>query len=95
MTQGIAVGDQIRIVRTIRNMGQVELAKRTGLSQFLISYFENGHAAPTHAQMVLIQEALGWPEGAEEAFAILAQPAVMNEIPRVIQSFPDDGSGGV
>ena len=45
----IPLSKQIRIMRSIRGLSQGELAQRAGLSQFLVSYFENGHAASTPA----------------------------------------------
>lgn len=71
MNQEYRIGDQIRMMRTLRGLSQQELGTRTGLSQFVISFIETNRANPTPEQLTAIKVALRWPENAAEAFAIL------------------------
>lgn len=71
MTETEKIGKQIQAIRKLRSMTQLQLAERTGINRFQMSYIENGLTVPTSEQLALIQAALDWPVNAEEAFAIL------------------------
>jgi len=80
MTEAVSlsVGDKIKTVRMFRQMSQQELGRRTGLSQFVISFIETNRANPTDDQLSRIKGALSWPsdEAVEAAFALLSSEAV-------------------
>jgi len=74
----LTIGDKIKTVRMFRQMSQQELGKRTGLSQFVISFIETNRANPTDEQFERIKAALNWPsdEAVEAAFQLLqGEPA--------------------
>lgn len=52
------VGPKIRAVRGFRDLSQNQLAYRTGISQKMISLYENGKQKPTIAVLVKISKAL-------------------------------------
>jgi len=60
----------------LRKMSQIELARQTGLSQFIISFIETNRALPTDEQLIRIREALAWtPEMDEIIERLAALPA--------------------
>ena len=68
----VPIGNQIRIMRAKRRISQPELAKRTGLSQFIISFIETNKALPTDDQLARIREALAWTPELDELVERLA-----------------------
>ena len=64
-------GDQLRAMRSLRDVSQIELAKRVGVHSTYISLLERKQALPTPETRERIMRALDWPEEAERAFAIL------------------------
>jgi transcriptional regulator with XRE-family HTH domain len=55
----MTVGDNIRRIRKSRNMGQIELAKLSGLWQQTISEIETGRRDPHHSSLAKIASGLG------------------------------------
>jgi transcriptional regulator with XRE-family HTH domain len=65
------MGEQVRIVRSLRRMSQKALADKTGLTQFVISFIETNRANPTEAQLTAIRAALNWTDAEDAALALL------------------------
>ena len=72
ISTNVPVGDRIRIMRAKRRMSQLELARRTGLSQFVLSFIETNKAIPTPEQLARIRQALGWTPELDELVERLA-----------------------
>ena len=53
------VGENIKRYRKLRKMKQIDLSKKTGITQNNISRYENGKVSPTMAVVMKIAEALG------------------------------------
>lgn len=49
--------------RRDRGMSQMELAKRVGISQAILSYYERGRVTPRQKTLERLEHALGLPEG--------------------------------
>jgi len=65
------IGRQITVMRAVRGMSQKEMARVTGIPNYLISRMETGLVLPAPETDSRIREALRWPAQADEAFAIL------------------------
>lgn len=69
---------QLRTLRMLRGLSQVDLEKLTGIPNNVISHMETGKVVPVGDWEAKIKLAVGWPED-EAAFAFLAgiaqQPA--------------------
>ena len=68
-------GDRMRLMRAFRKMSQVELERRTGIDQGVISKIEAGKVLPNDELRQRIRESLTWTEVADKAFDILATVA--------------------
>lgn len=64
-------GNNIRKLRSIRDMSLADLQKATGINSTWLSRIETGRVNPTDDELARIKAALNWPVNAEEAFAIL------------------------
>ena len=51
-------GENLRKVRTLRRLSQLELANRSGLHQTIISHFETGKRSPSFENLVKLANAL-------------------------------------
>lgn len=60
LNTGNTIHNMVRIVRVSQGMTQTELAKRTGLSQWLISEIERGRVNPSDEELNKIKTALNW-----------------------------------
>ena len=54
-----AIGQNLRSIRNIINMTQSEFASELGISQQMISQFENGKKTPSVMQLINIAETYG------------------------------------
>jgi len=71
----VMLGTQIKVIRTIRQMKQGELAERADVRQPTLSDFENGKYLPCEETLQRIKAALRWPsdeDRVQAAFAVLA-----------------------
>jgi len=64
-------GRQLTVMRAVRGMSQLELARVTGIPNYLISRMETGVVLPAPETDSRIHQALRWPARAEAAFVIL------------------------
>lgn len=66
-------GKQLRIMRIVRGMSQVEVEDATGIPNTRLSLLETGKSLPNVEWAAAIKAALGWPDDelAEIAFGIL------------------------
>lgn len=62
---------QLRVMRLVRGLSQVDLSERTGIASSYISFIETGKMIPTPEMETAIKSALRWPANADQAFAIL------------------------
>lgn len=53
--------EMLKMARDSRGMNQADLAKKTGISQALISFFESGQRDISHENLQLIANALNYP----------------------------------
>lgn len=71
------IGQQLRVLREIKGMGQREMARRIGISQSRLWRIEVGKWLPTDAVVTAWTEAAGAPEHTEQLLEALAD-AVRN-----------------
>ena len=64
-------GRQITVMRAVRGLSQKELARLTGIPNYLISRMETGLVLPTQDWREKLETVLRWPANADQAFAIL------------------------
>lgn len=66
-------GDQLRVMRAVREMNQAELAEKSGIPNTYISLMESGRMLPSAEWEQTLRTALRWPPrgAAEMAFEIL------------------------
>jgi transcriptional regulator with XRE-family HTH domain len=69
------IGQQIKTIRTLRGMSQIELGRAVGVSHATISYIESGTMVPNGELVGKIKAALAWPSdvAVDAAFALLAE----------------------
>lgn len=67
------IGHRIKLIRQVKQVSQLELAKITGIDNSRLSLIENGYVKPTSEQLDKIKAALNWPsdEAVEAAFQLL------------------------
>ena len=54
-------GKRLKELRTLSGLSQAELSEKIGISEKVVSYWENGHNAVTFGKLPLIAEALNVP----------------------------------
>ena len=62
---------RMRALRQARQLSQMDLAERTGISNTLLSMIETGKLLPGKDYEQRIRAALGWDEHADAALAML------------------------
>ena len=84
----------LRTLRAYRNMGQVELAKRSGFSSGVISKWERGHSGITTPNRQILAEALRVPLEVFDALSVTGDPLVASlgdysemEVDRTLYNF--------
>jgi transcriptional regulator with XRE-family HTH domain len=67
------IGHRIKLIRQVKQVSQLELARAIGIDNSRLSLIENGYVEPTSEQLDKIKAALNWPsdEAVEAAFALL------------------------
>jgi transcriptional regulator with XRE-family HTH domain len=71
---------QIRLIRVLRGLSQLELAERTGIPNTYISLLEQGKMLPSADWERRIKSALDWPLHAQVAFDLLLTSPVPEEV---------------
>ena len=66
------IGRQIELIRLARGMAQADLGEAVGVSQAMISNFENGRKPIPDDVLTRIKSALNWSPEAEKAVETLA-----------------------
>ncbi len=64
-------GRRLRMMRALRGIDQKELARRTGIPNWVLSNIETSKMLPTPETEAKVRDALHWPARADEAFATL------------------------
>lgn len=67
------IGHRIKLIRQVKQVSQLELARAIGIDNSRLSLIENGYVEPTSEQLDKIKAALNWPsdEAVEAAFQLL------------------------
>jgi len=67
------IGHRIKLIRQVKQVSQLELARAIGIDNSRLSLIENGYVEPTGEQLDKIKAALNWPsdEAVEAAFLVL------------------------
>lgn len=67
------IGHRIKLIRQVKQVSQLELARAIGIDNSRLSLIENGYVKPTSEQLDKIKAALNWPsdEAVEAAFQLL------------------------
>lgn len=79
------IGNQIRVLRTTRQLTLDDLAAKVAIHPTWLSRIENGIVNPTPEQLARIKAALNWPsdEAMDAAFRLLAgEPSPCDEVSR-------------
>jgi len=78
---GLSFAAKLRLLRAMRGVSQQELADKVQMPIYAMSNLESGKLLPGPNLEARIKAALGWPENADEAFAILERVPVAVEEP--------------
>lgn len=68
-------GTKVRMMRTARNMSQLDLAEASGISNRDLSYIETGRMLPTPEMEATLRRILTWSSREDEALNVLAESA--------------------
>lgn len=69
----MSFAEDLKTMRTIRNLTQAELADKALTSQAFVSHIETGKMLPTPDLVARLRKALDWTELEDEAFKILGR----------------------
>lgn len=72
----MSFAEDLKTMRTIRNLTQAELADKAMTSQAFVSHIETGKMLPTEELRRRLKKALNWTALEDEAFAILSREPV-------------------
>jgi len=64
-------GVQLRTMRAVRGLNQLQLARMVNIPNYHISLFENGNVLPGPEGLERLRAALRWDERADEALEML------------------------
>jgi len=72
-------GQNLKTMRTIRNLSQAELAELAGTNRVFISHLETGKMLVTPDLEKRLRKALNWTELEDKAFAILGRDEALRQ----------------
>ena len=64
-------GRKVRVMRVVRGLTQIELARKAEISKPYLAIIETGQVTPTEEFAGKLRSALGWTPEMEGAFAVL------------------------
>lgn len=64
-------GRKVRVMRVVRGLTQIELARKAEISKPYLAIIETGQVTPTEGFAKRLRDALDWTPEIEQAFVIL------------------------